>query len=261
MAKKWVVLLALLWLGSRGTASAQILNIENFRVKLDTADVWKGSLTFNFNLRRQVVRVTTFQWIMNLSYLSRHNSYQNISNINLLFVNGTRVINDAYLHGRVNIYRQRVLSYETFGQFQFDRARGLEKRALIGAGTRTRLAYRTNFLAHLGNGFMFESEDWRRNPGVTTDASINQFNFLKTTNYFTGQITAGPTLTLNFTAYYQARINKLLAPRVVAEASAVFKLTRYLNLNMRYSALYDAAPVVPIDPWVWQFNNGVVFAF
>jgi putative salt-induced outer membrane protein YdiY len=258
---KVVLVVGLLLYMVQQEAQAQILNVERQRTEADTANVWLGNITFTLSQRKQQVNVLSFNWAMNVAYLSQLHNYSFISNINLIKVSGRDVISDAYMHGRINFFRHKAISGEAFGQHQYDKGRGLERRVLVGAGLRWKFTKSEKLSMTFGPGVMHEQEEWLT-PGVPrSDYSTVYVSFLKSTNYLMLRWDPNATYSLNTITYYQARFDSFWQPRLTTEINLNTKINKHFLFTTRFTAQYDAIPVIPIDKFVYTFTNGVTLRF
>lgn len=245
-------------------ASAQILNVEKNRLQKDTARVWLGNTSLTANYRRQQIEVFDLVWVTNAAYLSKLHNYLFISHVNLVRVSGNNVISDAYTHARVNFVHQRSVSYEMFAQYQYDRARGLVERALLGGGLRLKLADGNKATLVLGPGLMMERERWDPPAGAPeppVGPTRESNNFLKSTTYLSLRWEPREGIAINGITYYQARFDAFFHPRLSGEIAMTYKLNEWLGFTSRLSGQYDNIPIVPIERINVLFSNGVQVKF
>lgn len=254
------ILLLCLAFGWAGSSHAQILNVEKQRLDDDTANIWIGSATLGFRLQQQGNQVLTLSWDNDVAYLSENHNYMFISNIRFIGVEDRDVISTGYVHGRINFLRKQLLSYETFAQTQYDRARGLEERTLVGGGVRWDLSETAKSKLQLGNGIMYEKEVWFVNDGdASGEKTTKKGNFVKSTHYLSFHKDFNKQYSFNTIAYYQAPVAKPLQPRVTAEVNSTARLHKNVSANIGYSMQYDAAPIANVDKLVYILQIGFRF--
>jgi len=234
------------------TAQAQILNVERERLENhDSSNIWLGSLGLGFNLQQQQTRVLTWTNSVNVAYITPKNQLMFIGNYENVNGEGEDLVQNGYLHTRLNLGWKEKFSYEIFGQAQFDQVRGINNRLLAGAGIRWQpLTYEREYTTlAFGPGIMYEHEDW----SFAEQDSVT--DFIKTSTYLNIQSSLTENIDLNWIGYYQARFESLDKPRLSTEISVNFKLRKNVMFSTQFSLLYDAAPVVPTDDLIYTWDN------
>ncbi|MCS6834140.1 MAG: hypothetical protein NZ521_11245, partial [Flammeovirgaceae bacterium] len=150
------------------SSHAQILNIERYRNYDDTLHHWKGFILSQVDLQKQQIQTFHLGLNENITFHGRKHNFSLISEVHLLKVRGRNVLSNGYAHLRANFLKRRRLSYETFAQGQYDEARGMRERYLLGCGTRLYYAVSTKTYVAIGNGFMYEHEYWHFEQKDTT---------------------------------------------------------------------------------------------
>ncbi|GAB4336305.1 MAG: hypothetical protein OHK0038_14490 [Flammeovirgaceae bacterium] len=234
---------------------SQILNIERQRDYDDTLDNWKGYISTQIDVQKQQVQTIMLGYNENVTYYGHINNYSIISEAHLLKVKGSDILSNGYIHLRANFFKRKKVSYEFFGQGQYDEARGLKERLLVGSGLRFHKEVSHKFSAAIGNGLMYEFEHWNFKDIDSTTI------FLKNTNYVSFHYEANNMLNIILTGYYQARFETFDKPRIIGDFSLDIKLGKKLRYTVRYSILHDAIPVVPINKTIYSLRNGLRYDF
>jgi len=247
-------------------AHAQILNIEKKRIDRPDKDFVVGNLGVNFAYtnrsptQKEPVRVMTAGLTSNVAHFTDHNAYMLMSDYQLLRVNEGTVIDNGVTHLRVQIARARLLSYETFAQHQYDRARGLRFRGLFGSGARLRLFDTGAHSLIVGLGGMFERERWFH----PTDDRVVEASFLKLNSYLSYRVEISKGSNLNAVVYYQIghddRVD-LFRQRVSGEINLAVKIVGSFSLTSSFQGAYETAPLVPIVPLIFTTTSGVRLDF
>src|SRR5690606_22275340 len=203
-----------------------------------------------------------------VAYNSQLHTYLLLNYFNYLLVNYTdptqrnTVARQGYSHFRVNLYRDRRLSYELFAQGQIEKARGLEFRSLAGGYLRFRLMKNyKNVNIYLGTGLMHEHEEWE-NPEAENQLVVS--NMLKTTNYVSARMKLQSNVEANAIVYYQTGYAKAIDDfrnRVSGEISLDVKLSKLLAFRTSFNCAYEDEPVVPVTNFVYTIRNGITVAF
>ncbi len=112
----------------------QILNVEKARVDKDTTNIWLGSVGFNLNVFNRDAGEDDPRHFVNLGananvgYLSQHHGYLLMGRLDYVEVTDDPLIRAGYVHSRATLFRSKTISYELFGQFQYDISRGMRNR-------------------------------------------------------------------------------------------------------------------------------------
>ena len=242
---------------------AQILNVEEARADDDTLKNFTGGLTFNFIVnnrsaaRDQQVQYVGLELNSDLAYFSKKNIYMLLSNLEYNSVTGEPIIRTGYSHFRINFMRKRDISWETFGQIQFDLGRGLNFRSLAGAGLRFSLVDKKKIDLYAGTGVMYEHENWDH-PGIE-DFNVKR-NMWKSTNYLSTGYHISESADLNFITYYQVgydQVSEVFRHRVSLDTELVFRISKV----MAFTWAYENRPVVPIVKYLYVLENGIKINF
>lgn len=246
---------------------AQILNVEKSRVDKDTTNVWVGSAGFNLNIFNRDAgsgepnHFVNLGTNANLGYLSNQHGYILMGQLDYVEVTDDPLIRTGYLHSRTTLWRSRTISYELFGQLQYDISRGLRNRWLTGGGVRWRIKDQPKIKMFLGAGLMYETEKWE-NP-LMEDQFI-QPQLLKTTNYFSIHNSVKDHLRLNAIAYFQSGYDpgiEAFRHRLNLTASINVKLTSKLDLRTSFDCQYENRPIFPITQFIYSLSNGLAYNF
>lgn len=247
--------------------NGQILNIEKSRIQEDTTKKFIGNVGINFSLNNRSttpenkVLFVGLNGNSNLGYFSLKNAYLFFGTINYTYLTGAPVISTGYGHFRINFNRKKRLSTEAFTQIQYDETRGMNFRFLAGVGTRLNLLKSENLELFLGNGLMWETEEWKMPEG---NDSIVVKNIPKSSNYFSIKAKLNPFTTFNSINYYQVGYDNdqnVFRHRLSIDASLVFLINKHLSFVNSFNAGYENKPVVPILRFSYTLSNGILIKF
>ncbi len=247
-------------------SSAQIANIEKFRLDKDTANMWMGNTGLGYSSKRQQNTVNDFSAFLNLVYLSKKHSYMTINYCDLQQVNKFSFISEGYTHWRLNLLRRHFVTYEPFLQFQYDRGRGLTSRNLYGLSFRFNLLHRNKNNKRLNitasTGLMYEDEYWQGavlHYPQENDSTRAHTQFAKSTSNFYLKALLHEKITLFSSIYYQARFDKFNFPRLISDIQFVFKVTKKLSLSTSFISTYDSRPIVTRNIFTYKLSGNFVF--
>lgn len=242
--------------------SGQILNMEKLRLEQDTAKnfLTKATIGLTANNRSgaedEPAHLFAFNFDINLMYYPGRHAYILVSKFDYLKVNEEGLMNYGYLHTRSNFLRERKFNYETFVQYSFDNARGLDTRWIFGGGLRHDIfkTEKTTFL--IGVGGMFEQEKWRY---PKTDRFVRA-DLFKSSNYLSLQSAINDYIDLNLVNYYQTGYDSAIESfrnRLTVSLILNAKLTDRLSLTNSFDLAYEDKPVIPITKLIYTLKTGI----
>lgn len=234
---------------------AQILNIEKARLSSDTSSNLIGNFSASFSLQRRNTQVISGQTNLNMNYSSDKHTYICIGNLHLINTEDANLVSDGYLHFRADFMKKRDLSYEGFVQSQYDLIRGMDYRHLVGSNLRLEIHNSDKSELTTGLGLMREWEAWTYEENTVTT------ELWKVNYYLALQMQLHANMSLNLGGYYQAVPSALGEPRIIGDANINFKVTKKFAITSKYSLIYDAAPVIPINKLVYTWLSGVAYRF
>ena len=171
----------------------------------------------------------------------------------------------GFAHLRVTFLRKRPLSYETFGQFQYDQGRGLVFRRLVGGGLRMRIYQEENSNLHMGTGIMHEWETWEVPDALEETAGAEAtLNLWKSSSYLSSRVVLTRYLSLNAIAYFQTGYDDQIETfrhRLSLDMNILTKITSRLSFRTTAGVTYENRPVVPITRLVYAVTNGIQLSF
>ena len=186
--------------------SAQILNVEKERKTIaDSTTHWLGNVNLSFDMEERELPILNFSNVNNLAYYSPQHLYLFISTIQFTRAAGAAVESNGYAHIRLNFWNRRRLSWELFGQGQYDETRGLERRFLGGGGGRFAAINSSKTLLYLGLGSMYEEESWNFEGQQALTKLLKYSSYVSISQVFTDNFFA------NAIVYYQARWDFIFA--------------------------------------------------
>jgi hypothetical protein len=253
--------------------NAQILNVERARIEQDSVNYMTGKAGLNFSMfnrnagKNNPNNFLQLTFNSDVAYISAKHSYLLLNYYNYLLINydneeqRNTIASNGYAHFRVNLYRQRRLSYELFTQLQSDRARGLELRTLAGAGVRYAILRKPKTSLYFGTGVMHEYEKWQ--SPVETQGIIES-SLPKMTNYISNKAVLNDLVTTEAIVYYQTGYDKSIDAfrnRISGDMNLVVKLNSTLSFRTGFNCTFEDKPLVPVTRFVYAITNGVQVNF
>lgn len=261
--------LLLLCFGSPLSLSAQILNIEKNLLKSDTAThYWTGAaeLAFTFNNRSttpdNLTKFTSLKTDADIAYISGKHRYMLLNQLEYRSLSGSAFIRTGYSHFRTSLNWRKKIGWEFFGQLQYDIGRGLQSRSLVGSGLRLRLINQPNVALTFGPGIMYERERWEIPNSETDEERLREL--IKSTNYLNLWWKISPLATYRLITYYQTGYDDkddVFRHRASFDTRLEFQLTTRLRFVTSFVAAYENRPIVPIQLWIYELQNGLRYNF
>lgn len=244
--------------------NGQILNIERLRLEKDTVKNFQIKTTFGLNSYNRSAAETNpvnlfgYNLDLNAIYYPGKHAYMLLTKLDYLRINEDDFLNFGFVHGRINFFRERRLSYELFGQYSYDNFRGLDPRLLLGGSVRYNIVKSDNLTLLFGTGLMYEAETWQH---PHTQDHIHA-HFLKSSSNLNLRYTLNEYVDLNVVNYYQVgydpRINKL-RNRVNSSVILNTRLSSWLSWKNSFDMAYEDKPLVPITKMIYSLNTGLSF--
>lgn len=155
----------------------------------------------------------------------------------------------------------RKLSIESYIQYQWNGAWGMEYRYVVGSNLRARIFDTKETDFYLGAGAFREWERWNwqgvKPEKVPPDAVDIMSRTLRLNTYakFSHKVTK--QIDLSVISYSQFPLdNRFLNPRWYMEANFYVKASRHLNIVLHWDHIYDNRRLVPIDRFYYTFSTG-----
>ena len=142
--------------------NAQIINIEDERIKSDSG--WAGNAYTSFNLTKNKQQVTNFDTKLHVQYKRKKNTFLNLSSVVFVKAGSTNFSNSAIQHLRYNYQLKTNLMLECYTQSQYNKIIGVKFRQLLGAGIRYKLYNKNNLKVYGATSYMYEYEEMVVDP-------------------------------------------------------------------------------------------------
>ena len=247
--------------------TAQVLNVEREANTDSVQKQWEIVSGITFSADRQKKNIvdlnSNFELVRNLK-----NSYSILGLArNDAVISGKDILqNEGMMHLRYQDLNKRKLSIETYAQYQWNGAWGMEYRYLGGLNLRLKWINNDKINFYSGFGVFHEWEKWNWS-GVAEDlVPLNaalQFRSLNRLNNYS-KFSAKLSSLIDFTLinYLQFPINKnLINPRWFVEMNTYFIANKHLNFVLRWDHIFDKNTLVPIDNFYYGYSTGIQYKF
>jgi Protein of unknown function, DUF481 len=246
------------------SVSAQIINID----KTDTSDyvkkaVWNASVSLGLEVDRQKSTLVDASNFLDASLQKWHELFI-LSASNRFTYNGPQnFLNTGYVHLRWRHDYKQQLHPESFVQYQWDDAIGMIHRFVAGENLRYNFWHRRAWEMTVATGVMYESELW--NYTAVDSAKIppnpvdQKSRELKSNSYIKWQGKTSDVSSISIILFYQAAFNDFLKPRISGVVNFDAAVSKHFALGIKYNALYDLGPVVPIFKFYYSLSTSLAY--
>jgi hypothetical protein len=238
------------------TAHGQV-NIEALRTESADSGL-AGMVGIYLTLRTGNVDLVELDVDVRADLLTSSSSTLFLINGDFGFLSGDRFTNDGLLHLRHGRVVSSIVTVEGFGQLNYDKARDLDFRGLLGGGIRLTLTETERTGVRLGIGAMFEHESLDLTPDA---AHAQTTDVLRSSNYVVVRFTPGGRIVIASTAYAQPSIDDLKDIRLLNESGVAMAITGTISLQIRFSLRYDSRPPNGVARLDTELTNGISVRF
>lgn len=248
----WLV--ALILSALIGNVEAQV-NIEKMRTEGGETGL-SGAALFDLKVRSGNVDVWGFNLESQIGMIRQQRSFLLITQGELEWQDGERDSNEGLLHLRHELRHRERIWPECFAQIDYNKARSLEFRGLIGGGLRTRL-YRTGGMQiWWGTAYMLEHE--RLEAAVRSDRVVTVHRW---SNYVNIKVDIDAHARGMLTLYAQPRFTAWGDVRILGDARLEADLIGPLSLSLSANARYDSRPPAAVDDLDLRLGSGLEIEF
>ena len=183
-----------------------------------------------------------------------------------LVTNGKEIIQNAgFFHLRLRDHDTRIISLETYTQYQWNGAIGMVSRYLSGANVRWRIFQDENNDIFTGFGIMLEREKWDftavEPEFVSSNNQAIEITRPRLNHYLKLSYKISKNADMVLANFTQATPDDLLNPRISSNLQFNFKISSWFGFSLNYDSLYDFKPVVPIRNYYYSLTTGFNFNF
>lgn len=243
------------------TLVAQVVNTEKLRGD-DDQKGWDGLIDLTFGFTKNTVEIIRASPEIRLDYQDANNRF--------IFLNGlalsratTNFVNKGYSHLRYNREINPTLTWEAFGQVQYNEIQLIALRNLWGTGPRFRLVQNDTARLYVAALYMYEYEEEWEESAFHRDHRMSAY------------ISAGYTVTDKFfldqIVYYQPRLDNWRDYRVASETVLNINVTSRFSFNLSLSVWFDSRvakirddvtnEVERAPDTIISFSNSLVYRF
>ncbi|MEZ5013092.1 MAG: DUF481 domain-containing protein [Chitinophagales bacterium] len=234
-----------------GGLSAQVINIEDLRIKNDTVG-WAGSGELSGYVYKSNDLVFTLLTDIHIQHKSPKTLWLFLTDVATVRVNGdSQFANSGFQHVRFNYKVTDKFVWEAFVQGLYNEPLSIDYRFLSGTGPRYKLMGTDKFRLYIAALYMFENE---KNPGIEEI----QYNH-RMSSYVSFTIRPNDNVSIVSTTYYQPRLDDFSDRRLATNIDFKSYLTKKFYLTFNYSYSDDTAPAPGITSSTYELTTGIGF--
>lgn len=247
-----IIILLLGFLFQFTAFTQSIINIEEKRIITDTVG-WAGSVGLQFAFNKDVKTNYSFSGKAHVQYKTKRNLYLLLGNSRLLEAGDSKFVNAGVVHGRFNRKYGKVVRWEMFAQWQYNRVLQVDNRILIGMGPRLKLLSNKKINLYQGTLYMYEYEE------VLTPRETHRNHRLST--YLSGAWRPSKQVTLSGTYYFQPLLKDFTDNRSSGQLKLELGITDKLNFTTTFNFLHDTEPPADVPKEAYRLTNGLKYKF
>ena len=252
MKKLPVFLLIIFFIAQVFSINAQILNIEQERIKTDTTG-WAGSGKLSFQYTNNDEELLTGGAYMHIQYKTKRSLYLSLTEYNLSKTTGSDFVNAGAQHFRYNYKINNWAVGEIFTQLQFNKVLKVKSRWLIGAGPRLKIVSSKTFNMFLATLYMFEHEELFDTILITNNHRLG--------SYIAFNLKFRDNLSLINTSYFQPLINDFSDFRILTQTDLKIGITKHFAFLLSYIYTFDKVPAIGVPKETHYFGNSIIYEF
>lgn len=247
------LLIVFLLVSFYGTIGAQsIVNIEEKRIVTDTVG-WAGTMGLQFSLNKDVERNFAFAGNSHVQYKTKRNLYLLLANVSLLEAGNNEFVNAGVIHARFNRKFGKILRWELFSQWQYNRILQVDSRYLVGLGPRLKLLSNKEVSLYQGTLYMYEMEEVIQPAAKHFDHRLSA--------YISGSWRPNKQFSLSGTYYFQPLLEDFSDNRSSGQLKLEIGITDKLNFTTTFNYLHDTNPPADIPNEAYRLRNGLKYKF
>jgi len=243
---------------------AQIINID----KTDTSayekkSQWNASFSVGIEVDKQKTTLLDASNFADVSLQHYHELFI-VSASNRITSNGNKsFLNTGYMHIRWRHDYKNRLHPESYGQYQWDDQRGMLHRFVSGANLRYGFWHHKNGDMTFATGVMYENEAWDYaavdSSKIPANPVSQKTSVVKSNNYVKWEERISTNSDLSIILFYQALYTHFFQPRISTFISYDASISKHFSLGVKYNALNDVKPIVPIPHFYYSLSTNLSY--
>lgn len=229
--------------------------VNTLRRWSDAEPGWDGDVEARLALASGNTEYLEFSGGASLQLVTERHRIRGMVNGSVRTANDEKIAESFLSHVRHNYRLTAAFSTLVFLQHQTNPFRRLQRRTLIGAGTRIDLIRAEEWEGSLGLSYMVEAEEITDDPEGLVDREGRGSFFVSVIGSLT------ENLRVDVSSFYQPRFSDFGDVRAYLASSLRVDVVGELDLIVRFDLTNDSRPPEGVEPTDIRFSTGLVFDF
>ena len=229
--------------------------VNTLRRWSDVEPGWDGDVEARLALASGNTEYLEFAAGASLQWVADRHRLRAFANGSIREANDERIAELFLAHLRHNYRLTPAVSSLLFVQHQTNPFRRIQRRSLIGGGTRIDFVRAEAWEASLGLSAMYEAEELTDAPELGVDEEFRGSFFLSAI----GDVTE--TLRVDLSTFYQPLFSNWSDDRIFVASSVRVDIVGELDLIVRFDLTHESRPPESVEPTDLRFSTGLVFDF
>jgi hypothetical protein len=237
------------------TIVAQVVNIEDRRMRVGDSLHWLGKADLGFNLIQNTQQFLTASAAVQVEFKEKKHFILSLTAYNFVKSSSQNILNDGFQHLRYNYDITDKIVWEVYTQAQYNERIRLRLRSLAGTGFRFKIVRKSTTRLYLGTSYFYEHTQFR-------DTTVPFFNH-RLSIYAAFSHKIGATARFASTTYFQPILTDLGNMRWASDNSLLIPLTKKCAFRANLNLTYDTDPRLPpsVPDLIYAWTNGIRLDF
>ena len=250
--KSFIGILTIILINS--SVYGQVVNVEKKR-KIET-NGFQGTMTVGFEMFDNGSNIMQFNNTIDLQYKKNAHTLLLLNNLNFMRIDEENIMNSGFQHLRYNytLKDSSFLTFELFGQHQYNPIKLLTQRLIAGMGPRFKLFDTPKAQIFVATPVMYEYE--KLSDSLTSITRLIRLDF-----YTSIRWQLSKTLKMKSITYYQPHLSNFADYRISSETLFSFKITNKMAFSTGFEAIFDSDPPEDIQKLFYYWRNKLSYSF
>jgi len=239
-------------LSSCAALHAQVMNIEQERIKTDTTG-WAGTAQTSLQYFKNKSEVWNIGAHLHLQFKTNKSLYLCLTDYSLSKSAGADFANAGIQHLRYNYKITDWFTMEAFTQAQFNKLLSVDFRWLLGAGPRFKVVKTKPFRMYAAALYMYEYEELADTTIIHRDHRLSTYASLT--------LKIKNNLSLINTTYFQPKFSDFSDFRLSSQTDMKIGISKHFAFKLSYIYYYDTFPAFDVPKETLALQNALSLEF
>ena len=243
----------------------QVFNIDREAVPDSSLHNWAFTAGFNLATNKQKNSIFDLSSRAEIDRIFKNN-YLLITALrnDAVFLGGNAIQNEGLAHIRFRDRDTRKISWEGYGQYQWNGAWGMDHRIVLGNNLRFKFLEKRKADLYFASGIFQEWERWNwsgvKPELIPNGASDRVRNMLRLNEYLKYAIKLSDQVDISTVSYLQFPLKgKFFQPRWHFDTNVFLHVGKHLSFTVSWNHIIDNNRLVPIDRFYYSFSTGLQY--